>query len=186
MFENPRIEESPQRRPGYCRGCRASSLAREWIMDTDCDDEDHPAYAIQFCNVCFDRLAKLAGYQKMQMIERLHDEYVHDLEREVNELRNVSRVLGILGIDPDRIIRLSVAGNEDSEQLPAGTDELDQPVLSGEDATDRTDESGENGTPKYSARRKVRTSKSSDDNELAGLRAGESDSAGVHIDLGTI
>ena len=172
MFENPRIEESPQRQPGYCRGCRATSLAREWIMDLDIDDEDHPGYAIQLCNFCVQRIAELAGYQKFELLQQMNVAEMDELREENERLNRVDRVLGLLGLDSDRIIRIGIlAGLTDSEAESPDA-ESDSPRDSGEGGTPGDGGSKSEGTSSLRVKRSRRTVESSNDEDLGAVHSG--------------
>jgi len=175
MFEALRIEESPQRMPGYCRGCRATSLAREWIMDLDIDDEDRPGYAIQLCNVCVQTLAEFAGYQKFEMIQQMNVDRMEELEEENRELRNVSRVLGLLGLDADRLISVGI--------LAGISPEGDEQELPGEVSPDAAVSSGTDRTASNRSKRANRVIKSTDDTRLAELRGSDDDKSNLQLRL---
>lgn len=174
MFENPRIEESPQRQPGYCRGCRATSLVRDWIMDLDIDDEDHPGYAIQLCNVCFNTLAVLAGYQKFEMLERMNADRMEELERENDELRNVDRVLSLLGLDSNRLIRVGILSGLSFDAEQDSTGHLASPDEQGSTGTDREVQSRAKRTNRLRVKGAGGTTESSDDEDVGTVRPGSS------------
>lgn len=116
MMENPRVEESPQRLPGVCKGCGAASLSgRAWFIDTDCDEFDTPSYAVIFCDLCFDWLAKVAGYQKFEMIQTMNRDRINELEKENHELSRIRDLCTNLGIDVDRALAYGVANGSSGE-----------------------------------------------------------------------
>jgi len=129
MMENPRVEESPQRLPGICKGCGASGLSgRAWFIDTDCDEMDTPSWAVIFCDLCFDWLSKVAGYQKFEMIQNMNKDRIAELEKQVDELTRIRDLCLNLGIDIERALAYGVDNREAGEGSTGAIDIPSEPV----------------------------------------------------------
>jgi hypothetical protein len=109
---------------------------------------DTPSWAVIFCDLCFDWLAKVAGYQKFEMIQNMNRDRIAELEKENHELTRIRDLCLNLGIDIDRALAYGMANSEAGESSTGATDVPSEPV----------------------ERRKKRTSVSIDDEGMAELR----------------
>lgn len=148
MLENPRIEQIPTRTPATCRGCGAASTSgREWFLDTDCDDDDQPGYAIIFCKLCFETLAEVAGFIQVGEQIQQYKNRISELEGTLDEYSIYRDLADLLGIDPVRLGRLLALGQTGSDEVSSNFVEPGTTERSGEEPITFSVDSGAEQLP---------------------------------------